>query len=46
MANLHQPIKLKILATGVAVGVDSLTVFWFYETRWLILSFIVHSSIS
>ena len=26
MANFHQPIKLKILAIGVAVDVDSLTV--------------------
>ena len=29
MACLHQAIKLKILATGVAVGVDSLTVIGF-----------------
>ena len=29
MANLHQPLKLKILASGVAVGVDSLTVIGF-----------------
>ena len=29
MANLHQPIKLKILAIGVEVGVDSLAVIGF-----------------
>ena len=29
MANLHQPIKFKIFATGVGVGVDSLTVIEF-----------------
>ena len=29
MANLHQPIKLKILAIGVAVDVDSLAVIGF-----------------
>ena len=29
MINLHQPIKLKILAIGVAVDVDSLAVIGF-----------------
>ena len=29
MANLHQTIKLKIFATGVEVGVDSLSVIGF-----------------
>ena len=29
MANLHQPIKLKIFATGVEVNVDSLAAIGF-----------------
>ena len=29
MGKLHQPIKLEILATGAAVGVDSLAVIGF-----------------
>ena len=32
MADLHQPIKLKILASGVAVYVDSLAVIGFMRS--------------